>query len=107
MIHLESKGGESKMVGHCLQVVVNAQSCHLQPNTFITFNVLVNLYMQFLTRKNIVFSPGRDSHMKGAGMLGNFELNPWTRPKLFWTPKRDHLKTQTNKKYNGVLPRTP
>ena len=40
-------------------------------------------------------------HMKGMGMLvGNFELNPlrrpiWAWPKLFLTPKRDHVKTQT------------
>ena len=40
--------------------------------------------------------------MKGVGMLvGNFELNPyegrpiWAGPKLFLTPKRDHVKTQT------------
>ena len=72
---------------------------------------------------------GGNSHMKGAEMLvGSFELNPQRRPirawpKLFLTPKRDHFKTQTNKKYssfsratlnetftakcNGVLPRTP
>ena len=65
--------------------------------------------------------------MKGVGMLiGNFELNSQRRPiyawpKLFLTPKRDHVKTQTidifftratlnetfTAKYNGVLPRTP
>ena len=39
--------------------------------------------------------------MKGVGMLvGNFELNPkrrpiWAWPKLFLTPKRDYVKTQT------------
>ena len=34
--------------------------------------------------------------MKGMGMLvGNFELRPiWAWPKLFLTPKRDHVKTQ-------------
>ena len=43
-------------------------------------------------------------HMKGVGMLlGNFELKPyrrpiWAWPKLFLTPKRDHVKTQTNEK---------
>ena len=42
--------------------------------------------------------------MKVVRMLvGNFELNPSKRPicawpKLFLTPKRDHVKTQTNKK---------
>ena len=64
--------------------------------------------------------------MKGVGMLiGNFELNSQRRPiyawpKLFLTPKRDHVKTQTiyifsratlnetfTAKYDGVLPRTP
>ena len=36
-------------------------------------------------------------HMKGVGMLvGNFELNPlrrpiWAWPKLFLSPKRDHV----------------
>ena len=45
--------------------------------------------------------PGRTPHMKGVGLLvGNFELNPsrrpiWAWPKLFLTPKRDHVKTQT------------
>ena len=40
--------------------------------------------------------------MKGVGMLlGNFQLNPKRRPisawpKLFLTPKRDHVRTQTN-----------
>ena len=40
--------------------------------------------------------------MKGVGMLfGNFELNPERRPiwawaKPFLTPKKDHVKTQTN-----------
>ena len=34
-------------------------------------------------------------------LVGNFELNPdrrpiWAWPKLFLTPKRDHVKTQTN-----------
>ena len=44
---------------------------------------------------------GETLHMKGVGMLvGNFELNPkrrpiWAGPKLFFTPKRDHVKTQT------------
>ena len=44
------------------------------------------------------------SHMKGVGMLiGNFELNSQRRPiyawpKLFLTPKRDHVKTQTKEK---------
>ena len=47
--------------------------------------------------------PGGTLHMKGVGMLvGNFELNPqrrpiWVWPKLFLTPKRDHVKTQANK----------
>ena len=65
--------------------------------------------------------------MKGVGLLvGNFELNSQRRPiyawpKLFLTPKRDHVKTQTidifftratlndtfTAKYDGVLPRTP
>ena len=42
-------------------------------------------------------------HMKGVGMLvGNLELNPqrrpiWAWPKLFLTPKRDHVKTQAIK----------
>ena len=65
--------------------------------------------------------------MKGVGMLvGNFELNSQRRPiyawpKLFLTPKRDHVKTQTidifftratlnetfTAKYDGLLPRTP
>ena len=65
--------------------------------------------------------------MKGVGMLiGNFGLNSQRRPiyawpKLFLTPKRDHVKTQTidifftratlnetfTAKYDGVLPRTP
>ena len=43
-------------------------------------------------------TPGRDSHMKGAGKLvGNFELNRQRRsigawPNLFLTPKKDHFK---------------
>ena len=48
-----------------------------------------------------------DSHMKGAAMLvGNFELNPskgdrpGRGPSFFLTPKRDHVKTQTNEKYS-------
>ena len=59
-------------------------------------------------------------------LVGNFELNSQRRPiyawpKLFLTPKRDHVKTQTidifftratlnetfTAKYDGVLPRTP
>ena len=42
--------------------------------------------------------------MKGVGMLvGNFELNPqsrpiWAWPELLLIPKRDHVKTQTNEK---------
>ena len=45
--------------------------------------------------------PGGTPHMKGVGLLvGNFELNPSRRPisawpKLFFDPKRDHVKTQT------------
>ena len=45
---------------------------------------------------------GGTLHMKRVRMLvGNFELNPyrrpiWAWPKLFLTPKRDHVKTQTN-----------
>ena len=60
-------------------------------------------------------------------LVGNFELNPyrrpiWAWPKLFLTPKRDHVKTQTiynysyfsratlneifTAKYDSVLPKT-
>ena len=53
----------------------------------------------------LLSSGGRGTpHMKGVGMLvGNFELNPykrpiWPWPKLFLTPKRDYVKTQTNEK---------
>ena len=73
---------------------------------------------------DVYFVPGGwTPHMKGVGMLvGNFELNPsrrpiWAWPKLFFTPKRDYVKTQTiyiflyffifSAKYDGVLPRTP
>ena len=43
--------------------------------------------------------------MKGVGMIvENFELNPsrrpiWAWPKLFFTPERDHVNTQTNGLY--------
>ena len=45
---------------------------------------------------------GETPHMEGVGMLvGNFEVNPerrpiWAWPKHFFTPKTDHVKTQTN-----------
>ena len=61
-------------------------------------NFLLN-YIYMYTRGG-----GGTPHMKGVGMLiGNFELNPkrrlnWKRPKLLLTPKRDHVKTQTNEK---------
>ena len=50
--------------------------------------------------------PHRGSHVKRGGMLvGNFKLNLksipiWAWPSLFLTPKRDHIKTQRNKKYS-------
>ena len=48
--------------------------------------------------------PGGECHTKGGGMLvGNFKLNPYGRPIWAWarlslSPKRDHIKTQRNKK---------
>ena len=40
---------------------------------------------------------GGEWHMKGVGMLvGNFELNP--ERGAIWTPKRDHVKTHSNRK---------
>ena len=53
--------------------------------------------------------------MKKGMLFGNFELNPkrrltWVWPKLFMTPKRDHVETLTNRYFyissHGTLNKT-
>ena len=77
-------------------------SCNLLS---VTVCILKNLVTQLFLELGHLNPGGGTPHMKKVGILvGNFELNPQRRPtwawlKLFLTPKRDHVKTQTKYMY--------